>query len=94
MTELRVLVCDDDDDLLELMLRRFEGMGLKLDRAVDGGEAQALVEQNNYDLIVAAGHMYGSESTGDRIRRANLDGSGDVEVITELGNVRGIVLYP
>ncbi len=39
MIELRVLVCDDDDDLLELMPRRLEGMGLKLDRAVDGAAA-------------------------------------------------------
>lgn len=44
MTELRVLVCDDDDDLLELVLRRLEGMGLKLNRAVDGAVAQALIK--------------------------------------------------
>ncbi len=94
MTELRVLVCDDDDYLLEWMLRRLEGMGLRLDRAVDGGEAQALIEQNSYDLDVAAGHMYWSESTDDRIHRANLDGSGVVEIITGLGNVRGTALNP
>ncbi|MCH8093641.1 MAG: hypothetical protein IH953_03520 [Chloroflexi bacterium] len=38
--------------------------------------------------------MYWSESVDDRIRRANLDGSGDVEIITGLGNVRGIALDP
>ncbi|TDI84238.1 MAG: hypothetical protein E2O74_05405 [Chloroflexi bacterium] len=39
-------------------------------------------------------NMYWSESVDDRIRRANLDGSGDVEIITGLGNVRGIALDP
>ena len=39
-----MLVCDKDDDLLELMLRRLEGMGLKLDRAVDGATVSARAE--------------------------------------------------
>jgi CheY-like chemotaxis protein len=47
MTELRVMVCDDDDELLELMLRRLEGMGLELDRTEDGAAAQALIKEDS-----------------------------------------------
>ncbi|HEX9675581.1 MAG TPA: response regulator [Anaerolineales bacterium] len=62
MAELRVLVCDDDHDMLELMLRRLDKMGFKPDRAADGGIAQALIKENRYDLIVT--DIYMPEATG------------------------------
>jgi DNA-binding response OmpR family regulator len=62
MAELRVLVCDDDSDMLELMLRRLDKMGFKPDRAGDGGVAQALIKENLYDLIVT--DIYMPEATG------------------------------
>ena len=62
MAELRVLVCDDDSDMLELMLRRLDKMGIKPDRAGDGGVAQALIKENLYDLIVT--DIYMPEATG------------------------------
>src|SRR3970040_1803224 len=62
MAELRVLVCDDDSDMLELMLRRWDKMGFKADRAGDGGVAQALIKENLYDLIVT--DIYMPEATG------------------------------
>jgi len=62
MAELRVLVCDDDSDMLELMLRRLDKMGFKADRAGDGGVAQALIKENLYDLIVT--DIYMPEATG------------------------------
>src|SRR4030067_217431 len=62
MAELRVLVCDDDSDMLELMLRRLDKMGIKPGRAGDGGVAQALIKENLYDLIVT--DIYMPEATG------------------------------
>ena len=62
MAELRVLVCDDDSDMLELMLRRLDKMGFKADRASDGGVATALIKENLYDLIVT--DIYMPEATG------------------------------
>jgi DNA-binding response OmpR family regulator len=62
MAELRVLVCDDDADMLELMLRRLDKMGFKPDRAGDGGVARALIKENLYDLIVT--DIYMPEATG------------------------------
>lgn len=62
MAELRVLVCDDDHDMLELMLRRLDKMGFKPDRAGDGGVAQNLIQENLYDLIVT--DIYMPEATG------------------------------
>jgi len=62
MAELQVLVCDDDSDMLELMLRRLDKMGFKPDRAGDGGVAQALIKENLYDLIVT--DIYMPEATG------------------------------
>jgi DNA-binding response OmpR family regulator len=62
MAELRVLVCDDDADMLELMIRRLDKMGFKPDRAGDGGIARALIKENLYDLIVT--DIYMPEATG------------------------------
>jgi DNA-binding response OmpR family regulator len=62
MAELRVLVCDDDSDMLELMLRRLDKMGFKPDRASDGGVATTLIRENLYDLIVT--DIYMPEATG------------------------------
>jgi DNA-binding response OmpR family regulator len=62
MAELRVLACDDDTDMLELMLRRLDKMGFKPDRASDGGVATTLIKENLYDLIVT--DIYMPEATG------------------------------
>ena len=55
--ELRVLVADDDPSLLDLMTRRLGKMGITPDRASDGAMAQALIEQNDYDVIVTDIYM-------------------------------------
>ena len=62
MTELRILVCDDEPAMLDIMLRRLDKMGIKPDRAEDGAIAQSLIQENDYDLIVT--DIYMPEATG------------------------------
>jgi len=77
--EVRVLVADDDEAVLDLMVRRVERLGFKVDRANDGQAAMSLIELVRYDLIVT--DIYMPEATGlDLMLRAReLD--PDVQVI-------------
>mgnify|MGYP003461709740 CR=1 FL=1 len=61
MAELRVLVCDDDSDMLELMLRRLDKMGFKADRAGDGGVARALIKDPAILILDEATAMFDPE---------------------------------
>src|SRR4030042_794043 len=77
--EVRVLVADDDEAVLDLMARRVERLGFKVDRANNGQAAMSLIELVRYDLIVT--DIYMPEATGlDLMLRAReLD--PDVQVI-------------
>jgi CheY-like chemotaxis protein len=55
----RVLVCDDDPALLDLMARRLERLGLITERASGGAEASTRLSQNAYDLLVTDIYMPG-----------------------------------
>ncbi len=59
-TDVKVLVADDDATLLDLMVHRFNKMGLKVDRVDDGRQAQKSIERTNYDLIVTDIYMPGA----------------------------------
>lgn len=59
MNAPRVLVADDDEDLLGLMVRRLTRIGLLPDSASDGLQASALIAANDYDLIIADINMPG-----------------------------------
>ena len=59
-TDLKILVADDDATLLDLMVHRFNKMGLKVDRVDDGRQAQKLIERTDYDLIVTDIYMPGA----------------------------------
>ncbi|TIU10427.1 MAG: response regulator, partial [Mesorhizobium sp.] len=48
----RVLICDDDPLLLELMEFRLRAKGYEVIKAVDGAEALAKAEQDGPDIIV------------------------------------------
>lgn len=54
---VRVLIADDDDVLLDLMSRRLERLGFSLDRASNGGEALEYIQRNDYDLVVSDIYM-------------------------------------
>jgi DNA-binding response OmpR family regulator len=56
-TDLKILLADDDATLLDLMTRRLNKMGYKVDLAEDGLIAKKLVERNDYDLIITDIYM-------------------------------------
>jgi CheY-like chemotaxis protein len=78
----RVLVCDDDPALLDLMARRLERLGLITDRASGGAEATTRLSQNAYDLLVT--DIYMPEVTGlDLLRQFKArDANAQVVVAT------------
>jgi DNA-binding response OmpR family regulator len=58
-TEFKILVVDDDESMLDLMVLRFNKMGLKVERANDGRMAQKSIEGTTFDLIVTDIYMPG-----------------------------------
>jgi two-component system phosphate regulon response regulator PhoB len=56
---VRVLVADDDDDLLELACMQLEEAGYEVERAHDGSEALRLARDGKPDLCVFDVHMPG-----------------------------------
>jgi DNA-binding NtrC family response regulator len=78
-SEVHVLVADGDPSLLDLMTRRLVKMGITPDRASDGAEAQALVEQNDYDVIVT--DIYMPEVTSLELLRIAKERDLNVQVV-------------
>jgi DNA-binding response OmpR family regulator len=79
MPDLRVLVADDDPQLLELMERRLKKLGLEPDRAMDGRAAKVLLENNKYDLIVT--DIYMPHGTGLELLRLAKDQDPHIQVV-------------
>lgn len=48
----RIVVADDDPDILNIVAMSLEAMGHQVERAVNGREAVALVKQHNPHLVV------------------------------------------
>lgn len=88
---LRVLVCDDDPDLLDLMARRLERLGLTVDKAGGGAEASTRLSQNTYDLLVT--DIYMPEITGLELLRQfkAKDPKGQVVVATASATLESAV---
>jgi DNA-binding response OmpR family regulator len=70
MTDPQILVVDDDQALLDLMVRRLQRRGLRPDTAMDGPTAIALLDEKRYDLILTDLVMPGGLSGLDILRRA------------------------
>ena len=49
----RILIVDDEDLIVLAMRRYFEGLGYLVDSAQELEEAQALLANRNYDLVIA-----------------------------------------
>src|SRR3970282_2152806 len=79
MADLRILLCDDDPDLLGLLTRRLEKMGLQHDVAADGRLAISLVEKNTYDVIVT--DIYMPEATGLEVLQFAKQRDPDIQVV-------------
>ncbi len=77
--EMRVLVADDEPSMLDLMIRRLVKMGITPDKASDGGTAQALIEQNDYDVIIT--DIYMPEVTGLELLHIAKERDPNVQVV-------------
>jgi DNA-binding response OmpR family regulator len=77
--EMRVLVADDEPSMLDIMLRRLSKMGVTPDQASDGATAQALIEQNDYDVIVT--DIYMPEVTGLELLHVAKERDPNVQVV-------------
>ena len=79
MADLRVLLCDDDPDLLGLLTRRLEKMGLEYEAASDGRKAMALEDERPFDVIVT--DIYMPEATGLEVLQHAKQKDPDVQVV-------------
>ncbi len=84
MAELRVLVADDDANMLDLMSRRLNRMGLQVDRAEDGRTALEMLKRAAYDLILTDIYMPGA--TGLDIIRLAKENDPHVQVVVVTGS--------
>jgi DNA-binding response OmpR family regulator len=79
MTQARILLADDDSGLRALMARRLNRLECELHQAENGKEALALLEDNDYDLIVSDIYMPGA--TGLDILRAAREKDPRLQVV-------------
>jgi DNA-binding NtrC family response regulator len=63
----RILIVDDDEDLLLLMGEYLESVGLEHDRAVSAEQARNRLKRSGYDMVVSDCNMPG-ESGLDLLR--------------------------
>ena len=49
---MKLLIVEDDEDILSFLRNGFEELGYTFDSAMDGEEAEYLIETNPYDVIV------------------------------------------
>lgn len=83
-----VLLVDDDPDILSTMEASLSGIGVKIDRATDGNQAVAKIEQHNPDVVVL--DMMLPKKSGflvmERIRTRRNKQGGKPRVIMITGN--------
>lgn len=68
----RVLIVDDDSDILLFLSMILEEQGLELRTATDGARATEILEQEDWDLVLSDLHMPG------------VDGMGVIEAVNQL----------
>jgi two-component system response regulator AtoC len=87
----RILLAEDDEIMRETLFDRLTKNGWQVDDAKDGKEAQALVEQNYYNLVLSDIRMPGLDGTHllDKILRVSPD--TDVIMMTAYGSVENAV---
>jgi len=79
MSEVKILLCDDDPDLLGLLQRRLKKMGIEPDVASDGRVAKGFVDENDYDVIVT--DIYMPEATGLDVMEYAKQKDSDTQVV-------------
>ena len=79
MSEVKILLCDDDPDLQGLLVRRLKKMGIEPDAAGDGRVAKGFVDENTYDVIVT--DIYMPEATGLEVMEYAKQKDVDTQVV-------------
>lgn len=79
MSEVKILVCDDDPALMGLLERRLKKMGIEPDAASDGRQAKSFVDENHYDVIVT--DIYMPEATGLEVMQHAKQKDPEVQVV-------------
>ena len=79
MSEVKILLCDDDPDLQGLLVRRLKKMGIEPDAAGDGRVAKGFVDENDYDVIVT--DIYMPEATGLEVMEYAKQKDSDTQVV-------------
>ncbi len=87
----RILLVDDEPDLLDLMELTLVRMGLETDRAVSVAEAQARLQQTHYDLCLTDMRLTDGEGLEVIACASALDRPVPVAVITAYGNAGNAV---
>ncbi len=100
----RVLIADDDEDLVEVLARRCQGLGLAVERAHEGMTALSIIDMRDPDLVILDVNMPGNsglricEMTGrDPLVRAIpyiiLTGRTDEETKRACSHLRAIYVH-
>lgn len=84
MSEVRILVVDDDQGMRELMVRRLERMSLSCDQAPDCPGALARLRESAYDLLLTDIYMPGG--TGLDLLRVAKEKDPLVQVVVVTGS--------
>ena len=87
MASARILLVDDDEDILEFLKYNLDQEGFQTDVAQSGTQAIAFVTKNTYDLIildVMMPYMDGME-TCEKIREINPDSNTIIVFLTARG---------
>ncbi|NVM22394.1 MAG: response regulator [Desulfobacterales bacterium] len=79
----RILVIDDEKDLLSLLAEHFESIGWEVDLAQDGAQGMALLSGQEFDVILTDIRM--PETSGTDILRASEESHPDTQVIMMTG---------
>ena len=87
----RILLVDDEPDLLDLMELTLVKMGLETDRAVSVAEAQARLKQTHYDLCLTDMRLGDGEGLEVIAAASALPAPVPVAVITAYGNAGNAV---
>lgn len=78
----RILLVDDEEQFLELLSQRLEIRGLKVSSVTSGEEALALVEEQNFDVIVVDLSMPGIDGIETLKQLKEKDPDAEVIILT------------
>jgi len=78
----RVMVAEDEADMLFLISRRIENLGHEVTRAADGDEAMRMILRSNFDLVVTDINMPGATGLDLLAELKNRDPYCQVIIVT------------